>query len=114
MKIDERLNSVKNTTKNLRSSSELVDQGNTNLREIVKIVCQVIEKILQYLLSLNHEKSNFYYTHDIPPNRVTSGGVYFRGFAPAGQHSFEGTSQRWRHCAPLARPDNGSPDQRHR
>ena len=40
-------------------------------------------------------KSNFYYTRDITPKLVTSGGIHLRGLAPE-QHSSEETSQRWR------------------
>ena len=39
-------------------------------------------------------KSNLHYTRDITLKRVTSCGAHLRGFA-SGQHSSEGTSQRW-------------------
>ena len=40
------------------------------------------------------EKKNLYYTRDITPKRVTSGGAHLRGIAP-GQHSSEKTLQQW-------------------
>ena len=45
-------------------------------------------------LPLNDFKTNFHYTRDMTPKRVTSGGAHLRGLAP-GQDSFEETSLRW-------------------
>ena len=41
------------------------------------------------------KKSNFHYTRDTTPKRVTSGGDHLRDLA-CGQHSFEEASQRRR------------------
>ena len=41
-------------------------------------------------------KSNLHYIRGITPKRVTSGGVYLHGSAPAGQHSSEKTLHRYR------------------
>ena len=44
---------------------------------------------------LKSKKSNLYYTRVVMPQRVKSGAIHLRSFAP-GQHSFEETSQLWR------------------
>ena len=71
------------------------------VRVSVKINCfyQMIDNTIKknMWLKKGFKKLKLYHTRGIAPRYATNGGDHLCGLA-LGQHSFEETWQRWRHC----------------
>ena len=68
-------------------------QGGSKSKDAEMFCNQIFSGISTSSNEMQKIKSNLYYTRDT--KRVTRGGIHLGGLAP-GQHSSEGTSQRWR------------------
>ena len=77
----------------------------TNDYELKKLIMmqQARRPLKPHADRVNKSKSNLHYARGITPKCVTSGVAHLRCFG-RGQHSFEETSQRWRHCADFTGP----------